>query len=113
MKTKRCPVCEGDMAWVEDIGSEIEGLIFIEKGYRCQSCGEEFIPEEEGQKMIKVARKLNVWGEPLKLHRKMSKSSRGTVVRIPTDIERSLGLKGNEDIKISKIGKKKILIEIE
>jgi antitoxin component of MazEF toxin-antitoxin module len=43
----------------------------------------------------------------------MSKSSRGTVVRIPTDIERSLGLKGNEDIKISKIGKKKILIEIE
>jgi hypothetical protein len=112
MKTKKCPVCEGDMAWVEDLVSEIEGLIFIEKGYRCQSC-EEFIPEEEGQKMIQIARKMNVWGEPLKLRRKMSKSSRGTVIRIPTDIERALGLKGNEAIKISKIGKKKILIEIE
>ena len=112
-KAKRCPKCEGDIDWVEDLVSEIEGLIFIEKGYRCQSCGEEFIPEEEGQKMIKVARKLNVWGEPLKLRGKISKSNKGTVIWIPTDIERALGLKGNEDIKISKIGKKKILIEIE
>jgi YgiT-type zinc finger domain-containing protein len=113
MKSKKCPVCDQEMVPVEDIVSEVEGQIFIEKGLRCQSCGEEFISEAEGQKMIKIARKMNVWGEPLKLHRKMSRSSRGAVIRIPTDIEKALGLKGDEDIKISKIGKKKILIEIE
>ena len=113
MRSKNCPVCGQKMVPVEDIVSEVEGLIFIEKGVRCQSCGEEFIAEAEGQRRIQIARKMNVWGQPLKLHRKRSRSSRGTVIRIPTDIERALGLKGDEDIKISKIGKKKILIEIE
>ena len=112
MKRKICPICKRTMVWVDDIVSEIEGLIFVEKGFRCQECGEEFIPEEEGQRMIKVAKKMNLWGEQLKLHRKLSKSGRGTVLRIPTDIEKALKLNGDEDIKISKIGKNRLLIEI-
>lgn len=43
--------------------------------------------EKEGEKKVQTAKKLGVWGEPLKLHRKLSKNGRGTVLRIPTDIE--------------------------
>ena len=114
MKEKKCPVCEkGNLVHVEDIVSEVEGYFFIEKGNRCTSCGEEFIPEEEGQKMIKIARRMKIWGNPLKLYRKLSKSGRGTVLRIPSDLERNLDIKGDETVKISKVGKNKILIEIE
>ncbi|MBI4406452.1 hypothetical protein HY571_00900 [Candidatus Micrarchaeota archaeon] len=108
---KKCPVCKSEMKEAENILSEIEGYVFIEKGLRCVKCGEEFISEKEGQKMIQAARKLGLWGEPLKLYRKLSKSARGTVIRLPSDIERALGIKGNEEISISKIGKR-ICIDI-
>ena len=110
---KKCPACnEGILVEVEDIVSELEGHFFIEKGTRCTKCGEEFIPEKQSQKTIEIARKLGIWGEPLKLHRKFSRSARGTMLRIPTDIEKSLNLKGEEEVLISKIGKNKLLIEI-
>ena len=63
--------------------------------------------------MIEIARRLGIWGSPLKLNRKLSHSARGTVLRIPSDIEKSMKLRGNEEILISKIGKNKLLIEIE
>ncbi len=110
---RKCPVCEkGRLVEVEDIVSEVEGHFFVQKGKRCMNCGEEFINEKEGQKMIEIARKLGIWGEPLKLHRKLSKSARGTVLRIPTDIEKNMHLKGEEEILISKVGKNKLLIEV-
>jgi hypothetical protein len=112
-KEKNCPVCEkGKLVPVDDIISEVEGYIFVEKGERCNNCGEEFISEKEGQKMISVARRLGIWGEPLKLYRKISKSARGMVLRIPSDIERNLKIKGGEEVAISKIGKRKIVIEV-
>ena len=108
-----CPSCgKGSIAEASDIVSEIEGHFFVVKGKRCVSCGDEFVPEKEGQKMIEIARNLGIWGEPLKLHRKLSQSARGTVIRIPTDIEKNMKLKGNEEVLISKIGKNKLLIEI-
>ena len=110
----RCPSCqEGTLTEVNDILNEIDGYIFIIKGKRCSSCGIEFMNEKEGQQMISVAKRLGVWGHPLKLHRKLSKSARGTILRIPIDIEENMGLKGTEDIAISKIGDRKLLIEIE
>lgn len=113
MKQKKCPACEkGHLTQVDDILSEIEGHIFVERGERCSSCGEEFISEEEGQRMISIARKLNIWGEPLKLYRKLSRSARGIVLRIPTDIEKNMKIKGDETVTFSKVGKNKILIEL-
>jgi hypothetical protein len=111
---KKCPICEKNTRIpVDDILNEIEGYIFIIKGERCTNCGEEFIGEEEGQKMINIARKLGVWGEPLKLHRKLIKSSRGTILHIPADLEANLHIKGNERVSISKRGNNKFLVEIE
>ncbi len=107
----KCPACSGELIQVDDILSEIEGHVFVEKGLRCLKCGEEFVSEKEGQKMIEAARKLGLWGEPLKLYRKLSKSARGTVIRLPSDIERALGIKGDEEITITKIGRK-ICIDI-
>lgn len=110
---KKCPVCEkGRLMEVDDVVSEIEGHFFIEKGTRCNSCGEEFIPGKQSQKTIEIARRLGIWGEPLKLHRKLSKSARGTILRIPADIEKNMHLKGVEAVFISRIGKNKLLIEI-
>src|SRR3990170_1156579 len=109
---RRCPVCgKGELVPADDIVSEIDGYTFVERGRRCTECGEEFIPEDESRRMIKVARRLGLWGEPLKLRRKLSRSGRGTVLRIPSDIERSLGIKGDEEVTISKAGRK-IIIEI-
>ena len=108
----RCPVCgKGELVPVDDIVSELEGYTFVERGRRCTECGEEFIPEEESQRLIKVARRLGIWGEPLKLRRKLSRSGRGTVLRIPSDIERGLGLRGDEEVHVSRAGRK-IVIEI-
>lgn len=113
MEKMICPVCEkGKLVPVEDVLSDIEGFIFIEKGERCSHCGEEFISEEEGQKMIRIARRMKIWGEPLKLYRKLSKSARGIVLRIPADLEKNLEIQGNETVAISKFGKNKILIEL-
>ena len=113
MKLKTCPMCEkGKLVEVEDILSEIDGYIFVEKGERCTHCGEEFIAEDEGERMIKIARKLKLWGEPLKLYRKLSRSARGIVLRIPADLEKNLKITGDEEVTISKVGKNKILIEL-
>ena len=110
---QRCPVCgKGELLPADDIVSEIEGYTFIERGRRCTACGEEFIPEEESQRLIKVAQRLGIWGGPLKLRRKLSRSGRGTVLRIPSDIERSLGLRGDEEVSVSKAGRK-IIVEID
>ena len=111
--TQRCPVCgKGDLVPADDIVSEIEGYTFVERGRRCTACGEEFIAEEESQRLIKVARRLGIWGGPLKLRRKLSRSGRGTVLRIPSDIERSLGLRGDEEVSVSKAGRK-IIVELD
>ena len=57
---KKCPVCEkGMLVPAEDIVSEIEGMIFIERGERCTHCNEEFIPEETGKKTIEIAKNAN------------------------------------------------------
>jgi len=112
-KSLRCPACgKGELVPADDIVSEIEGYTFVERGRRCTVCGEEFIPEEESQRFIKVARRLGIWGGPLKLRRKLSRSGRGTVLRIPSDIERSLGLRGDEEVSVSKAGRK-IIVEID
>jgi len=112
MRKKICPVCEkGHLVPVNDIVSEIEGYVFVERGERCSNCGEEFPYEEESQRVIEAARKLGVWPEPLKLHRKLSKSGRGVILRVPADIEKQMNLRGKEEVAISKVGKK-IIIEI-
>ncbi len=110
IELKQCPMCEqGHLIPVNDIISEFSGYVFVEKGDRCNQCGEEFPYEEETQKTIQAARKLAVWPETLKLHRKLSKSGRGIIFRIPSDIEKQLQLDGTEDVDISLLGKKIIL----
>ncbi|HLF54980.1 MAG TPA: YgiT-type zinc finger protein [Candidatus Nanoarchaeia archaeon] len=110
----KCPVCEkGMLVKVDDIVNDVDGYLFVVRGLRCSECGDEIIDEMEGQRFIKIARRLGVWGEPLKLHRKLSQSGRGTILRIPNDISDELKLKGNEEVTIAKVGKKKIIIEIE
>ena len=110
----KCPVCgKGELADVDDILSEIEGLAFVERGRRCPVCGEELIDEAASNRTIKVARRLGIWGSPLKLRRKLSHSGRGVVLRIPEDLRQSMGLKGTEAVALSKIGSKKILLEVE
>ena len=50
-----CPNCEKDkLMEVDDIVSEIEGHFFVVRGKRCTSCGEEFVPEKEGQKGMEL-----------------------------------------------------------
>lgn len=111
---KTCATCgKGTVIPVDDIVSQLDDYFVVVKGRRCTACGEEYLDEPEGQRMIQIAKRFGVWHQPLKLHRKLSRSARGTVLRIPTDIEQNLRLKGNEGVAISKIGDKKILIEIE
>jgi hypothetical protein len=73
---------------------------------------EEFPYEGESQKTIEAARRLGVWPEPLKLHRKLSRSGGTLVLRIPSDLERQMELKENTEVAITKIGRT-IVIEKE
>ena len=110
---KQCASCKKrKILNVDDIVVDLDGYMVIVKGDRCSNCGEEFIAEDEGNRMIRLVKQLGVWGEPLKLHRKLSQSARGTVLRIPSDIEKGMKLKGNEEVLISKLGPRKILIEL-
>lgn len=108
----KCGNCSGNLV-EDDINMEMDGYVFVVSGKRCAKCGEEVIEEQEGERMIRAARKLGVWGPVLKLHRKLSKSARGTVLRIPSDIEHNLKIRGDENVAISRVGPKKILVEIE
>jgi hypothetical protein len=113
MTNKECPVCEkGKLIEVDNIVSEMDGYIFIEEGQRCTECCEEFIHEKDAQRTIEVAKSLGVWSHPLKLHRSLSKSGRGLVLRIPSDLEKDFKLKPGEPVSISKVGSK-IIIEPE
>ena len=112
-KKRKCPICEkGSLLPVEDIALDIEGYVIIVKGERCSDCGEEFPYEHETQKAIEIAKKAGVWPEPLKLHRHLSKSAGGLILRIPSDIEKQFKLDENVTITISKVGNK-IVIEPE
>ncbi len=112
--TGKCPACgKGKLASADDIVSEIEGVVFVERGERCTNCGEEFVSAEESARTIKVARRLGIWGQPLKLRRKLSKSGRGVVLRIPSDIQIDLNLEGDEEVILSKVGKNKIIVEVK
>jgi len=105
-----CPVCEkGKLTPVDDIVSDIEGIVFVERGERCSSCGEEFIPAEESARTIRIARRLGIWGEPTKLRRKLSRSGRGIVLRIPADLQENLGWQGDEEVLISRVGKRLVI----
>ncbi len=72
----------------------------------------DLLSEKEAQRTIEAARKLGVWPQPLKLHRSLSKSGRGLVLRIPADLEKDLKLKPGKPVSISKVGSK-IIIEPE
>lgn len=110
MKEKICVKCEkGTMVEVDNIISEIEGHVFVERGWRCTACGEEFVKEEDAQRTIVVARRLGVWPAPMKLHRSLSRSGRGLVLRIPSDLESELNLRAGESVAISKIGHKLVI----
>lgn len=110
---RKCPICEkGNFEKVENIALDIEGYIIILKGERCDNCGEEFPYEKESQKAIDIARRIGIWPEPLKLHRHLSKSAGGLILRIPSDIEKQFDLNENTPITISKVGNK-IVIEPE
>jgi len=113
MKTRKCPICkEGNFEKVEDIALDIDGYVIILKGERCSNCREEFPYEHESQKAIEIARRVGIWPEPLKLHRHLSKSRGGLILRIPSDIEKQFNLSENVPITISKVGNK-IVIEPE
>ena len=110
---KICKICEkGKLQKVENLILEIENHIFIVKGEKCTHCHEEFPLESETQKTIEVARKLGIWPEPLKLYRHLSKSGKGLIFRIPSDIEKQLKIDENTEIGITKVGNK-IVIEPE
>lgn len=112
MKRRACPVCEeGELARVEDITLELDGYVFVLKGERCTRCKEEFPYEDETQRSIVIARRLGVWPEPMKLYRHLSKSSGGLVLRVPSDLEKQLGLNESKEVAISKVGNK-IIIEV-
>ena len=111
MSGRKCPSCgKGRLEKVDNIVSEIGGYVFVEKGERCSSCGEEFPLEEESQRTIAAARTLGVWPEPLKLYRKLTSVGRGLVLRIPADLQRQMKLEPGTEVTISKIGNK-ILVE--
>lgn len=110
---KKCPNCKKELVKIEDIILDISGYIFVVKGERCIKCNEEFPYEEETQKVIDISRKLGVWPEPLKLYRQLSKSGRGLILRVPSDIERQLKLTDKEEVSIEKIGNKIVISSLE
>ena len=111
--TRLCPACgRGHLVQVNDIISEFGGYVFVERGERCDVCGEEFPFEEEVQRTIEGARRMGVWPEPLKLYRKLSRSGRSLVLRIPSDLEKQMHLDQHTKVAIAKAGNR-IVVEIE
>lgn len=58
MTSKTCPACEkGSLVEVDNIVSEIDGYVFVERGQRCAECGEEFVHEKDAQHTIEAAKR--------------------------------------------------------
>ena len=109
-----CPVCgKGQLSSVDDILSTIEGLTFVERGHRCNAWVRSSLTRRTMTEPSGWLTRLGLWGEPLKLHRKLSNSGRGLVLRIPEDLRKSMGLKGSETVSLAKVGKTRVLLEVE
>ena len=58
-----------DLIEVDNIISEIEGYVFVEKGVRCSLCDEEFLDEKESRRTIEVGKQDYNRARRLVLHR--------------------------------------------
>ncbi len=105
-----CKICtKGNLEKTEDIILEMEGYVFVVDGLRCSHCKEEFPFPSETDKVIVAAKKLGIWPEPLKLYRHLSRSGRGLVFRIPSDLEKQFKIDEHTEIAISKVGNKFVI----
>jgi hypothetical protein len=107
-----CHVCGGAYEKVDDIHCPFPGGIVVTSGYRCAGCGEEIFDEADMNRLISAAKKVGAWGGTTSLRRKLSRSGRTTVLRIPADIERILHLKGDETVDIEVAGKRKFIVQV-
>jgi YgiT-type zinc finger domain-containing protein len=109
-KTKRkCYKCGGELRDASTVIA-IGGNSFEVRALKCAKCGEEEFTEEEVRKIRIKAQQAGVWGQGIKIKRKLQKVGRATAVYIPADIQKQLMLKPRQEVTIS-VQDRKIIIE--
>ena len=74
---------------------------YIINGWRCPSCGEEYLDPEKAQKIL-LLNKL----QKQKFHLKLSQIRSNLIVRIPKEVSDVLEMKNGEEIEFSLKGDK-------
>ena len=108
----KCALCGGTLSRADDIVCEFPEGAIVTAGYRCVACGEEIFDGADIDRLIGAARKIGAWGGKTTLRRKLSRSGRGTILRIPVDLERALAIKGDETVDIEVMGKKRFVVQV-
>ena len=105
-----CP-CSGKIKWKKDkvvVDGVDCGTLDVEY---CETCGEEYFPEETMEIVEKKLKEKGLWG----IQRKevnLWKSGNSVLLRIPKNIADNLKLKPYEKVKIYAEGKSKLIVDI-
>lgn len=105
-----CP-CGGTVKWKQDlVVIDKVDCGFLDVEY-CEKCGEMYLPSPSLEIVEEKLKKAGVWGMERK---KISfwKSGNSVVIRIPTALAESLGIKPHEEGYIYQEGKHKCIIEV-
>jgi len=106
---KKCYKCGGELKETDTMIT-IGGKSFKTHALKCVKCGGEEFTEDAVRKIRLKAQRVGVWGQGLKMKRKLQKVGRATAVYIPADIRKQLKLKPRQEVMIS-VQDRKIIIE--
>ena len=111
----RCFVCDGRMREGKDLSFEAyrSGTVLVAsglKGYVCEGCGEMSYTRESVKKIDAALGKIENVSPGYK--RKLSRTKEEITLRLPREIYASMGLKGGEEVGISRLDKNNLLVSI-
>ena len=104
---KKCSECDGKMKELK--AKTPEGVKY--DYYKCEKCGEEYLPDESLEIVESKLKENNLWGVERK-EVQFWKSGSSVVLRLPTKITTALGLDKIKKGHIYSEGRNKIVVEI-
>ncbi|MFH1587395.1 MAG: hypothetical protein ABID38_06055 [Candidatus Diapherotrites archaeon] len=95
---------------------DVEDSDLPSEGFECTKCGELFFDEEKSKKVVEDLKRKEILKElpALSIKQKIVKLSKDRLgFYLNKDIARCTGLKAGEEIEVSLLDKKRILVKVE
>ncbi|MCD4740053.1 YgiT-type zinc finger protein [archaeon] len=109
---EKCPICGGKLVTTRTVLDLYDGKVTL-KGVKvqyCPKCKEELFTPEQMNKVDKLTEGIQL--QQISLKRRVSKSGRSLVLRIPQDIARTLHMNKDTEVELRVKNKKEFVVEV-